>query len=71
MPCDVTDGLPAITREDVTRVIAKIEAGRATDSYRFGPDDFDVFMYLTQGQWRAAQRDPSSLMDALAPYVRA
>jgi hypothetical protein len=67
----VADDLPPITREDVTRVIAKIEAGRATDSYRFGPDDFDVFMYLTQGQWRAAQCDPSSLMDALAPYVRA
>ncbi len=67
----ISGDLPTITREDVMRVIAKIEAGRATDSYRFGPDDFDVFMYLTQGQWREVQRDPSSLMDVLAPYVRA
>jgi hypothetical protein len=67
----VTDNLPPITREDVARVIGKIEAGRSTDSYRFGPADFDVFMYLKQGQWREIERDPSSLMDLLAPYVRA
>ncbi len=67
----ITDDLPSITREDVARVIAKIEAGRAADSYRFGPADFDVFMYLKRGQWREIERDPSSLMDLLAPYVRA
>ena len=66
-----TDDLSPITREDVARVIGRIEAGRATDSYRFGPADFDVFMYLKQGQWREIERDPSSLMDLLAPYIRA
>ncbi len=40
----VSDELPLITREDVTRVIGKLEAGRATDSYTFGSVDFDVFM---------------------------
>jgi hypothetical protein len=50
-------------------VIEKIEAGRATNSYRFSPDDFDVFMYLKQGQWREIERNPSSLMDVLAVYV--
>lgn len=34
MPCDVTDGLPAITGEDVTRVISIGDTGDAVDLQR-------------------------------------
>jgi len=67
----VTDELPSITQEDVVRVIGKLEAGRATDSYTFGPADFDVFMYLRPGQWREVKDSPASLSDLLAPYTDA
>ncbi len=67
----VTDELPSITEQDVTRVIRKLEAGRATDSYTFGPADFDMFMYLSPGQWREVKDSPASLSDLLAPYTNA
>jgi len=45
----LADDLPPITLEDVTRVIAKIEPCRATDSHRFSSDDSYVLLYLTHG----------------------